>query len=206
MFFKRKDRVKVNNAGLSLVELVVIMAIMAVMLGTAGISMSLLSGAEAKQAAQKLVAVLNDTKTGNFTRAGEELVVRYITTSDDWAKKGVDKSGYYADKCIYTIMNDAQIKQLYSNDHEYNMLGKKKVTIKIYTSSGDYTLSNAGSDAVRISFDRKTGAFKDLEYGNVDADGNFSGSSVGKLSKIEFMCGVKTYTLTVNSDLGTYSL
>lgn len=199
--------IKENNAGLSLVELIVVLAIMSVMLGAAVLNTGLLASAEAKGCAQKVIAVLNDVKTGNFTRAGEELVIRYISVESDkttWAKKGVGDSGYYADKSIYTIMNADNIKQALSDDHEFTKLGPKSVKITFVTSAGDYVLPIGG--AVRISFDRKTGELKSIETGTVGGDDSFSGSVYGELNEIKFESGSKTVTIKVDSKRGTYSL
>lgn len=78
-----------DNRGLSLVELIVVIAIMAVMIGGVGLSIQMLSGAEAKQAAMKLDSELNDIKTGAMSRAGEEMTIKYIDAVDE--ESGVPK-------------------------------------------------------------------------------------------------------------------
>ena len=149
-----------DNRGLSLLELIVVIAIMAVLIGAAGFGLSLLVGTEARQAVYKMEAQLNDTKTGTLTKAGEDLVVRYIDVSsnaDDWALKGVDKSGYYADKCLYTIIMNApgsNMKQQYSDKHEYSYIGAKKVDIDVFLSSGQVKIDS--TNAIRIRFKRRT--------------------------------------------------
>jgi len=198
---------KLNNNGFSLVELITIIAILVVAVGAVGINSGLLYSAEVKQAGQKMIAVLNDAKTGNFTRAGEEIVVRYISVDgkkDEWAKKGVDSSGFYGEKSIYTIMNDAtNIKQAYSVDREYTSISQKKITITFVTSSGSYVISD--SAAVRISFDRKTGALKELEAGSITGD-TFTGTKVGEIQEITFELGSRKKTITVDAKQGRYSL
>ena len=101
-----------DNRGLSIVELVIVIAIIAVMLTGAVISVSLLFGTEAKQAAAKTEAQLNNIKTEAMSRYSEYMVIRYISEEDP--DKGVDKPGYYAIKTAYTIDNAADIPGEYT--------------------------------------------------------------------------------------------
>ena len=202
-----------NNKGLSLVELIVVIAIMAVMIGGGGFTISMLSGAEAKQAVQKFSAQLNDVKTGTMTKADEEMVIRYINVTDtnkeSFAKKGVDTSGFYADKCIYTIMNNASdpsksIRTAYNDTHEYSHIGSKKVTITIYAGGASYELTGDEAEGYLFSYNRKTGAFEEAKTVAVTGDTLTIGSSIGKLEKIEFKCGLRTYTLTIDAEAGRH--
>lgn len=206
-----------NNKGLSLIELIVVIAIMAVMIGGIGFSISMLSGAEAKQAVQKLNAQLNDVKTGTMTKAGEVLIFRYITVADSnkdaRAKDGIDKSGYYADKCVYTIMNNApgsDIKTAYDDKHEYSFVGSKKVKITFYYGGGKkYEMDGTDdSKAVKLEFNRRTGAFEDMCIGSVSTTDVFSetNSNLGDIEKVTFECGLRTYTLNINAKTGKYSI
>lgn len=202
-----KSRYQLNNKGLSLVELIVVIAIMAVMLGAGGFTLSMLSSAEAKQGIQKMVAQLNDVKTGTMTKASEELVVRYIEVTDSnkeaWTKVGVDKTGYYADKCIYTIMNKpGSVKTPYNDKHEYSFICSGKVEIKV---NGTYKLEKADSTAVRLTFNRRTGELEPVETGSISSD-TFSGSPAGEIKNMTFKCGLRTYTLTFDAKAGRYEI
>ena len=199
-----------DNRGLSLLELIVVIAIMAVLIGAAGFGLSLLVGTEARQAVYKMEAQLNDTKTGTLTKAGEDLVVRYIDVSsnaDDWALKGVDKSGYYADKCLYTIIMNApgsNMKQQYSDKHEYSYIGAKKVDIDVFLSSGQVKIDS--SNAIRIRFKRDSGEIEDVEVGTVNAADEFTASSTGKIDRIEFKAGLRKYVIKWTPLTGQFSI
>ncbi len=199
-----------NNRGLSLIELIVVIAIMAVLIGAAGFGLSLLVGTEARQAVYKMEAQLNDTKTGTLTKAGEDLVVRYIDVSsnaDDWALKGVDKSGYYADKCLYTIIMNtpgSNMKQQYSDKHEYSYIGAKKVDIDVFLSSGQVKIDS--TNAIRIRFKRDSGEIEDVEVGSVNAADEFTASSTGKIDRIEFKAGLRKYVIKFTPLTGQFSI
>ena len=211
-----------DNRGLSLLELIVVIAIMAVLIGAAGFGLSLLVGTEARQAVYKMEAQLNDTKTGTLTKAGEDLVVRYIDVSsnaDDWALKGVDKSGYYADKCIYTIVmnssSDSRLEHEYTDKHEYSYIGSKKVDIIVKLDSGDVKISEATS--VRIKFLRDSGAIAidsdsenlgKIEVGSVNSSDEFipDSSKSGKIDRIEFTAGLRKYVIKFTPLTGQFSI
>ena len=204
------DRVK-DNRGLSLLELIVVIAIMAVLIGASGYGLSLLVGTEARQAVTKMEAQLNDTKTGTLTKFGEDLVVRYIEVNDSnaetWAKKGVDKSGYYADKCIYTIIMNTpgnSMKQSYSDKHEFSHIGPKKVDINVYYDSGNVKIDS--SNAVRIRFKRDSGEIEKLEIGSVNASDEFVPSSTGTIDRMEFKAGLRTYVIKFTPLTGQFSI
>ena len=216
-----------SEAGFSLVELIVIIAIMVVLIGAGGFSISMLVGAQAKEVANKLVAELNDAKTGTLTRADEDVVIRYIEVPDSdketYAKLGIDKSGYYADKCVYTIMNNVDSDNDMStgkgistvlDEHEYTYLGAKKVVITVSDeNSKTHTLTSYGNDSIKIGFQRSTGAFDDLQVGTFKANGNnavgefaSSGDEYGAPSEIYITAGLKTYTIKCEPKTGKMSI
>ena len=222
-----------SESGFSLVELIVIIAIMVVLIGAGGFSISMLVGAQAREVANKLVAELNDAKTGTLTRADEDVVIRYIEVPDSdketYAKLGIDKSGYYADKCVYTIMNNVDSDNDMStgkgistvlDEHEYTYLGAKKVVITVSDENGkSYTLAPYGNDSIKIGFQRSTGGFDDLQVGtfkevstskedgdNTEEQFVSSGGDYGALSEIYVTAGLKTYTIKCEPKTGKMSI
>lgn len=174
--FRKSEYEKTDNRGMSLVELVVVIAIMAVMIGVGGLSLMLLSSAGAKEAAQKLDSQLNEVKTGAMTRAGEILNLSYIDVDNDvcpfagktWQEIGVEKTGYYADKFVKKIDNEPVTPGSLSvvkdgpNDHEYTYLGKDSVGILV--EYDDASTISPKTASVAIEFDRKSGAMKNYTY------------------------------------------
>lgn len=231
MKFNSFSVIKKNNDGMSLVELIVVIAIMAVLIGTIGFSMSLLSGAEARQGANKMLAQLNDIKTGTMTKADEDMVVRYIevndSNKDELALKGIDKSGYYAEKCSYTILNMADSNELDEKkeiskpigDPEYAYICAKKVTISAVYAGTTYVLDGTDlTKAFMISFNRKTGEMDSLIIGTITGS-NFDGTDfsasntdAGEITAFTFECGLRTvargsaYELEVTPATGRVTL
>ena len=186
----RKD----DNRGLSLVELVIVIAIITVMIVGAVIGISLLFSTEARQAASKTESQLNNVKTEAMSRYSEYMVIRYISETD--GTKGVDSPGYYAVKTAYTIDNTADIKRSLPGE-EYTRLGSRKVEI---TVNGSDILESDGSNYLKIEFDRATGKLINCEMDSVtnagDVDGGALGGTAVTLNKIEFTSGLRTYTIT----------
>ncbi len=213
--FQLHNRVKENasdNKGLSIVELIVVIAIMAVLIGLLGMSLSLLFGTEASQAARKTEAQLNDAKTGAMTRAAEYMVIRYIdidgADQEAMAKLGVDRSGFYAEKHISTLTNsDSSLKKDYGGV-EYTRIASSKVTIMV----GDTEILSDGSNGVKIEFDRRTGRLYDAQF--VAADGlpsvtgvdTSSPTSSAELNKMTFKAGLRTYEIDFDPVTGRHAI
>ncbi len=213
---------KRDNRGLSLVELIVVIAIVMVLTGAAGFGLSLLVGTEARQAVYKMEAQLNDVKTGTLTKAGEDLLLRYIEVPDKksnpsgyeaWALKGVEQSGYYADKCLYTIVINSpdgspgsvtSMMQHYSDKHEYSYIGAQKVEIEVFYSGGSIKLDPG--NAVMIRYNRRTGALYDIEVGTSDDDGNFTSTDSGAIDRMTIKSGLRTYIIHFTPQTGSYSI
>lgn len=216
-YLKQKD--KLNNKGLSLIELIIVIAIMSVMLGAAGFTMSMLSGAEAKRAAQNFYAQLNDVKTTTMSMAAENLVLKYFNEN---AEIGRDVEGFYVEKTPMTIIHNhpessdkVKIK-LSENDYEYSYIGAPMVEVYVYLNDGlinNYEdvkkvgceiSKNTGS--VVLEFDRRTGGLSKVE----SSDKSKSISSIKEDDKVAitdrsdrrkvffvFHKGIKTYQVSI---------
>lgn len=172
--FKKSEYKNNANKGMSLVELVIVIALMTVMMSAGILSLMLLSSANAKEAAEKLDSQLNDVKTGAMTRAGEILDLRYIDVDSDscpysgkdWQDVGVEKTGYYADKYVKKIEHSLDGSESVvtdgPNDHEYTYLGTDSVGILVEYEDG--SLTSPKTAPVSIEFDRKSGAMKNYSY------------------------------------------
>ena len=216
-----------DNRGLSLVELIVVMAIMAVMVGGSVLSISMLTGARARQAAKNMEAQLNDIKTGAMSRAGEYMVVRYIEVTNAnkaaYAKEGIEKSGYYAEKHINTVDNksgsllvDVSTQKdpgdtSDSKEAEYNYLASGNVIIGV-NDTAEYMKEAGTTSAILIEYNRSNGTLKRVELGSMSGTGDandvdsFAKSSTVELTKLTFKSGLRTYTIEFEPATGKHTL
>lgn len=199
-------RLRSNDRGFSLVELIVVIAIMAVLLGVMALSLNLLMGTEAKQACSKLDGQLNEVKTSAMSRYDETLKLKYYTKADTDAETGVDngidKPGYYAVKDITTLTkpaddNPTAIEK--SVGAENRRIGSDRVKITVINDSGISNViksdSQTGVGEVLIKYDRATGALKGLDI---------DGTAAGNLKSITFESGVRKYTISFEQSTGKH--
>lgn len=213
------SKMKTNNKGFSLIELVVVVAIMALMVGVMSLSMSLLFGTEAHSAAEKISAQLSEVKTGSMSRYSEDVTVTYVSDPSvyDWA----DKEGYYVIKQMKTLVMDPTGK---SNPSDATLVGSPKETAlgmehryicndkvsMVFTYNDgsddvDVDILADGATGFTIEYDRSTGLFKNIAYNStVQADGSASGTLVtgGYPVTLEVKSGVKTYYIDFIKETG----
>lgn len=132
-------RRKLNNAGVSLVELVVIMAIMTVVVGGTISLFGLVPRSQADSATKDLGAMIEKTKNNALSFEQVELQITQ------------DGTGVYAQ---LRKLNDAGVMV---NDGGREMMGDAHVVLK-YQFEGE-VLTALGDDVMTISFDRSSGAF-----------------------------------------------
>lgn len=206
-----------NNRGFSLIEIIAVVAIITIMAVAGGIGVGMLVGAQAKEVATKLDAQLDDVKTGAMSRAGEILIIRYIEApsaaadAKTAAQMGVSKTGYYAVKTLSTIRNSADIKEDYS-DPEYSYLGKESVEVLVKLAAGDYQIKE--TQALKIEFDRASGAIKKAEegtmdgtsYTNVTYTATTGGDITDSFTEMTFTSGLRTYTMKFMPLTGKHEL
>ncbi len=205
-----------NNKGMSLVELIVVIAIMVVMIGIGGFSLTMVTGSQAKQAANNMNAQLNDVKTGAMSRFDEYMIISFVDV-DSYADKkaaaqdGVNESGFFADKHIATIRDNDAIREDITSDTEKARIGAGKVKITVNTSAGSYVVNSpqvAGDvDAVRIGYDRATGKLLNVYVGSVSDLVSGSGTDAGTISDITFAVGTtRQYKITFVAKTGKHKV
>lgn len=195
---------KQDNRGLSLVELIVVIAIMAIMIGVGILSISLLFGTQARGCAQKVSSMLNETKTGCLSRYNETMTIAYRTKGQD-EEPAYTADGYYAINRIYTIKKEGnKIKPVPvggDGSAEIRALGSGKVVIMVYLSDG--SSFELGTDKyVTISYNRSTGAFAPVIVGNASGETQTD----DYIDKITFSSGARTYTLTMVQTTGKHTV
>lgn len=192
---------KRDNRGLSLIELIVVIAIMAIMIGVGILSISLLFGTQARGCAQKVSSMLNETKTGCLSRFDETMTIAYRTKGQD-GEKAYTADGYYAINRIYTLNNNAaSVAVGGAGSSEIRALGSGKVVIMVYLSDG--SSFELGTDKyVTISFNRSTGAFDPVIVGDTSGETQTD----DYIDKITFSSGARTYTLTMVQATGKHTV
>ncbi len=187
--------IKKNNKGLSLVELIVVIAIMAVMIGMTALSLSILTGAQAKQAAEKISSQLNEAKTGSMSRYQQTLTLKY-ETKDEAA--GFPSDGFYAEKSYLDMKKDLNTKEV---GKESRRVCSKQVQITIhYTNASgaqSFELTETGGDVI-ISYDRTSGALKTI----TNAASSLGSDAV--LQSITCKTGARTYEIEFTQQTGKH--
>lgn len=183
---------KQDNRGLSLVELIVVIAIMAVMIGIGILSISLLFGTQARGCVQNVSTMLGETKTGCLSRFDETMTLSYRTKGTD---KAITSDGYYAENYVYTINKDAT--SIPVGGSEIRRMGSKKVIITVYLSDGS-NFELGTSRSVTISYNRSTGAFDPVIVDGTQTD--------DYIEKITFASGARTYTITMVQETGKHTV
>lgn len=186
---------KQDNRGLSLVELIVVIAIMAVMVGVGILSLSLLFGTQASGCAQRVSSLLNETKTGCLSRYDETMTLSYRTKGSDDA---ITSDGYYAENCVYTINSDAASIQVGgAGSSEIRSMGSPKVIITVHLSDGS-SFELGTTESVTISYNRATGAFDPVIVNGTQTD--------DYIEEMTFSSGLRTYTITMVQETGKHTL
>lgn len=159
--------VSMNNKGLSLVEIVIVVTIMTVLTGVMAVGVSLALSKPADECAEKIVSTLSNAR---------------ITTM---GKQGITLKFYEAgDQSIW-------LEEVITNPDgspappKRTKIGQKGVVVK-YKLTGDTAANrDLGSEALELSFKRSTGGF------------NTAGSSGEYCEEIVVSKGNRTKTITL---------
>ena len=138
-----KRQKKINNKGMSLTELIVVMAVMGVVSVGSVIGLGLLHSASAKEAATKLNSALNKTRTECMSKSSASVEI-YEDTTD---------SKYYI---VYEVSGNKQ---------DTILIGDKRVSISFKDTMDDTSVISGNSKLI-ISFNRDTGSFKSISEEN----------------------------------------
>lgn len=158
---------KKNNKGLSLVEVIIVVAIMSVLAGITTIGLSSVISRPAEECGKKIVSTLRDAKV---TTMGKRSC--YVELSQATAGAPVYMTEY--------INGTAQIPV---------KVGEKNITVSITTEASTFDLSAV--QTIKIAYKRETGGFDKTTY----TQGGSPKSEY--LRTIVISKGNKTYTINL---------
>ena len=132
----------IDNRGMSMIELLAVIAIMAVLLGTATNIVGYLSGKQARQCAYKMDSILTETRMETMGKSTGEKESVYLTIKNDNGK-------------IYAVQN---IK----SDEKSTLIGNSVKIVAKDVKGSEMELSNG--TYFNVYFNRATGALYDEAY------------------------------------------
>lgn len=149
---RRKWNKKIGNKGMSLVEIIIVVAIMALFIGGVSFSINWASGKAAEECAKKLAYSLQQARTMAMGKNSTIITVK------------TDGSGNII--TVTKIISNTDSGE--STNEITSTVGKKNVSVKFDDgSSGDRDLNGGGE--VVFEFDRASGALKKLDNAEVNA-------------------------------------
>lgn len=137
---RNKGKGFINNAGYTLLEMIVVCAMLAVGITIVSMSINTIFSLEMKQCTKNIGSELGKEKVAAMTRAGE-VYMRLYKNSD----------GIFIDKYENDVLVESRIK-----------VGTAKITVKYYSESNpDGTpIDNSG---IIIAFNKSNGSFKTIK-------------------------------------------
>lgn len=132
--------VSIDNRGLSLVEIVIVVTIMTVLTGVMAVGVSLALSKPADECAEKIVSTLSNARITTMGKQG--ITLKFYEESDQsiWLEE------------VITNPNG-------TSSSKKSKIGQKGVVVK-YKLTGDTAANrDLGSEALELSFKRSTGGF-----------------------------------------------
>lgn len=161
---------RMDNKGLSMVELLIVVAIMAVLAGTLTVGVSAAFSKPADECAEKIATVLSNAR---------------ITTM---GKQNLELQFYTKDDCIYlkeiVTAADGTVSTRESK------ISKKGVTVEYkLTGGGSYVPLGNSSSPLTLSFKRSTGGFNPCSGGSYCEEIRVTKGSRVRIIKLAYLTG-----------------
>lgn len=141
----RNNKQKINNAGFTLVEMVIVISIFAILLGIIIPSVGSLTRFRANKTTEELTAALDQTRTEAMSRLAGELCIYQ------------DSEGNY---CIQYYLDRGKNSDYVVPSQPEVIAGKNsRVNIKYFIEGDSQAKSIEGDQKLILSYDRDTGGF-----------------------------------------------
>lgn len=220
-------RLKKNNKGLSLVELIAIIAIMSIAVGALTLSMSLVTGAEAKKAFSKIEAVIDEARTGSMSRFNETLTIKYIAKDTTYSEGSgvsgtISADGYYGELTMYALKvqgesGDTDLKHPTIDRTDETVSGRETrqlcnktpqiaVVCKNASSEIEYPISDNGTDFIKFEFNRSTGLYSKITVKGESGNTVINYDSVARTFNIEGGASNVDVFITAKSGMRKYTM
>lgn len=134
---------KMDNRGLSLVEILIVIAIMSVLTGVMAIGVTLALSKPADECAEKMVSTLNNAR---ITTMGKQGITMKFYKASDGSIQLEEK----------IIAKDGSVKS-----KKTSKIGQSGVKVE-YRLSGESTFNTLDSTGITLEYKRSTGGFKPL--------------------------------------------
>ncbi len=169
---------KRNNAGISLVEIVIVVAILSILTATGAYSLSQLTGYRAREAADKVASSLAENKVATLGKAKKPggMAWELSRVGDDY---------------FVSTVHDIGTGSEYRSEREQINEGKVDVKICEKWSGGPVWMTLSDGQRYRIYFNRGTGALL-----------NMAGNPAEYDVLLQISSGRKTYDVEVISKTG----
>lgn len=138
---------KKDNRGMSLIEIIIVIALMSVIAGVSGYGLSLISNKPVEECTKKVEMILNRNRTNSMGKA------------DAWVEFYTNDKGLvvYEEHLMSRVGGDEQVSAPV-------VIGAKDVTLKItYSDGSSVTLDGPSQGPCKVGFSRDSGAVKEID-------------------------------------------
>ena len=184
-------KLKRDNRGFSLVEVIMVVAILSIMAGVLGYSFNLTNGKPAEQCAKRLASAISHGRTATMGKYRNTITVskdadgNLIVTEDTLVLAKDEEHG---------ISEDV-------TSQRFSKVGSKDVKVEYRIGTGSYT-ELANGDSIFLRYDSGSGAMKKTAPG----DAYYTGFKISKADKtwyvkLETLTGRVSYSTTDTTSL-----
>lgn len=141
-----------NNKGMSLIEIIIVVAILSAMIGITGFGISMISGKPAEECAQKFCSTIQHARTMTMGKSKMSIVLCRDSNGMLSAKEVSEK----------VLDNDGNME----TEERVNVVGEKDVTVNCYLTDGS-SIEITGTNTLEFIFDRGSGAIRTTKVNGV---------------------------------------